>query len=319
MTQPTPASPPPPDHRPAAQAEAAPSVSPSALGALGPGVGHYENFPVASWLCPPRLRPAVAAIYRFARTADDIADEGTADAGERLADLAAYRSELTRCIERAAGGAVVPAPERWPAVFGPLGLAIARHKLPGQLLHDLLSAFEQDVRYTEQQHRYGSTDELLGYCRLSANPVGRLLLHLYGVHDARSLQQSDQICSALQLINFWQDISRDLPNGRCYLPADTLRRHGLQVADFEQASLEDTPDRQAVVAELCAYARGLMQLGAPLARRVPGRAGWELRLVVQGGLRILDAIEENGHRSWQTRVTLQRADLPRLAWRALWM
>ena len=161
------------------------------------------------------------------------------------------------------------------------------------MLHDLLSAFEQDVRYTEQQHRYESTDELLGYCRLSANPVGRLLLHLYGVHDARSLQQSDQICSALQLINFWQDISRDLPNGRCYLPADTLQRHGLQVADFEHPALEATPDRQAVVAELCAYARGLMQLGAPLARRVPGRAGWELRLVVQGGLRILDAIAEH--------------------------
>jgi len=294
-------------------------AGPGALAALGPGVGHYENFPVASWLCPPRLRPAVAAIYRFARTADDIADEGQAMAAQRLADLAAYRSELARCIERAAGGAVVPTPERWPAVFGPLGLAIARHDLPAQLLHDLLSAFEQDVRYTEQQHRYESTEELLGYCRLSANPVGRLLLHLYGVQDARSLQQSDQVCSALQLINFWQDISRDLPNGRCYLPTDTLQRHGLQVADFEQTTLEVTSDRQAVVAELCAYARGLMQLGAPLARRVPGRAGWELRLVVQGGLRILDAIEENGHRSWQTRVTLQRADLPRLVWRALWM
>lgn len=289
------------------------------LGTLGGGVDHYENFPVASWLCPPRLRPTVVAIYRFARTADDIADEGSASAAERLADLAAFRNELSMCIARAAGAAVIPIAQRWPAVFGPLGLAVARHALPGDLLHDLLSAFEQDVRYTEQQHRYASTEELLGYCRLSANPVGRLLLHLYDVHDARSLQQSDQICSALQLINFWQDISRDLPNGRCYLPADTLQRHGLQVADFEHAQLEATPDRQAAVAELCAYARGLMQLGAPLARRVPGRAGWELRLVVQGGLRILDAIAEDGHRSWQTRVTLQRADLPRLAWRALWM
>ena len=291
----------------------------NAPGPLVGGVDHYENFPVASWLCPPKLRPSVVAIYRFARTADDIADEGSASAAERLVDLAAYRGELARCIARAAGEAVPPVPERWPTVFGPLGLAMARHALPGQLLHDLLSAFEQDVRYTEQQHRYESTEELLGYCRLSANPVGRLLLHLYGVHDARSLQQSDQICSALQLINFWQDISRDLPNGRCYLPADTLRRHGLRVADFENTGVEITPDRQAVVADLCAYARGLMQLGAPLARRVPGRAGWELRLVVQGGLRILEAIEEIDHRSWQTRVTLQRADLPRLAWRALWM
>jgi squalene synthase HpnC len=319
MTHPTPTTPPPPEDPLDGRAGAMPPEGTHVLGALGPGVGHYENFPVASWLCPPRLRPTVAAIYQFARTADDIADEGQATAPQRLADLAAYRVELARCIERAAGGAVLPTPERWPAVFGALGLAIARHDLPAQLLQDLLSAFEQDVRYTAQQHRYGSTEELLGYCRLSANPVGRLLLHLYGVQDARSLQQSDQICSALQLINFWQDISRDLPNGRCYLPADTLRRHGLQVADFADTRLEATPDRQAVVAELCAYARGLMQLGAPLARRVPGRAGWELRLVVQGGLRILDAIEENGHRSWQTRVTLQRTDLPRLVWRALWM
>jgi phytoene/squalene synthetase len=149
--------------------------------------------------------------------------------------------------------------------------------------------------------------------------VGRVLLHLYGVHDARSLQQSDQICSALQLINFWQDISRDLPNGRCYLPADLLRRQDLQVSDFDRAHGDGGHAQQAVVAELCAYARGLMQLGAPLARRVPGRAGWELRLVVQGGLRILDAIAEHDHRSWHTRVKLQRADLPRLVWRALWM
>jgi hydroxysqualene synthase len=291
----------------------------TALGGLGGGVEHYENFPVASWLCPPKLRPTVVAIYRFARTADDIADEGSAHAEERLADLGAFRNELDRCIVKAAGGAVVPIAERWPGVFGPLSLAVARHALPSEPLHDLLSAFEQDVRYTAAQHRYASTEELLGYCRLSANPVGRLLLHLYGVHDARSLQQSDQICSALQLINFWQDISRDLPSGRCYLPADTLQRHGLQVADFESAQLDATHDRQAVVAELCGYARGLMQLGAPLARRVPGRAGWELRLVVQGGLRILELIEEQQHRSWQTRVKLQRADMPRLAWRALWM
>lgn len=268
MTHPTPEPPAtPPEHGVHASAQS----QTTALGGLGGGVEHYENFPVASWLCPPRLRPTVVAIYRFARTADDIADEGSADAAERLADLGAFRNELERCIVKAAGGAVVPGNDRWPGVFGPLGLAIARHSLPGDLLHDLLSAFEQDVRYTAAQHRYASTEELLGYCRLSANPVGRLLLHLYGVHDARSLQQSDQICSALQLINFWQDISRDLPNGRCYLPADTLQRHGLRMADFENAQLEATHDRQAVVAELCGYARGLMQLGAPLARQI-GRA-----------------------------------------------
>jgi phytoene/squalene synthetase len=160
---------------------------------------------------------------------------------------------------------------------------------------------------------------LLAYCRLSANPVGRLLLHLYGVRDELSLQQSDQICSALQLINFWQDLSVDLPRQRCYLPADTLARHGVTVEDFETDRPSQLAAMQAVVAELCAHARGLMQQGAPLVHRVPGRAGWELRLVVQGGLRILDRMAGQSHRSWQQRVTLHKGDLPVLAWRALWM
>ncbi|RJP68986.1 MAG: squalene synthase HpnC [Comamonadaceae bacterium] len=288
---------------------------------LGAGVGHYENFPVASWLCPPALRPAVAAIYHFARTADDIADEGDATAEQRLADLAAYRAELHRCLQPTSRATLALADDalRWPAIFGPLGLAVRRHALPAQLLHDLLSAFEQDARHTASGHRYADTAELLAYCRLSANPVGRLLLHLYGVRDEVSLQQSDQICSALQLINFWQDLSVDLPRGRCYLPADALRRHAVEVADFASDNGNRMLAMQAVVAELCAQARGLMQQGAPLVHRVPGRAGWELRLVAQGGLRILDGIATLQHRSWHTRVKLQRADLPRLAWRALWM
>ncbi|WP_252374178.1 squalene synthase HpnC [Hydrogenophaga sp. 2FB] len=280
----------------------------------GSGVGHYENFPVASWLCPPALRPAVAAIYHFARTADDIADEGDALAEQRLADLADYRHELTLCLER-----TDIATPRWQAIFGPLSLAVQRHALPGPLLHDLLSAFEQDVRHTANRHRYADTPELLAYCRLSANPVGRLLLHLYGVRDETALQQSDQICSALQLINFWQDISVDLPRKRCYLPADTLQRHGVGVADFESDDTNQSTAMATVVAELCAEARALMLQGAPLVHRVPGRAGWELRLVVQGGLRILDRIAEQHHRSWQTRVKLGKGDAPRLAWRALGM
>jgi len=283
---------------------------------MGAGIGHYENFPVASWLCPPALRPAVAALYHFARTADDIADEGDAPAPQRLADLAAYRAELQGCLQRTPP----PAPDaRWAGIFGALGAAAHRHALPAQPLHNLLSAFEQDVRHTASGHPYADTPELLAYCRLSANPVGRLLLHLYGVHDEASLRQSDQICSALQLINFWQDIGVDLPRGRVYLPADTLQRHGVLVADFATDNPAKEPAMQAVVAELCAQARGLMQQGAPLVHRVPGRAGWELRLVVQGGLRILDAVAAQQHRSWQTRVTLHKTDLPRLAWRALWM
>lgn len=283
---------------------------------MGPGIGHYENFPVASWLCPPALRPAVAALYHFARTADDIADEGDAPAPQRLADLAAYRADLDHCLQRS----TAHTPDaRWAGIFRALGQAAHRHALPAQPLHDLLSAFEQDVRHTASGHPYADTPELLAYCQLSANPVGRLLLHLYGVRDEASLRQSDQICSALQLINFWQDISVDLPRGRVYLPADTLRRHGVAVADFASDNRQKEPAMQAVVAELCAGARGLMQQGAPLVHRVPGRAGWELRLVVQGGLRILDAIASQQHRSWQARVTLGKADLPRLAWRALWM
>lgn len=285
-------------------------------GPMGAGIGHYENFPVASWLCPPALRPAVAALYHFARTADDIADEGDAPAPQRLADLAAYRAELHHSLQRSA--AHTP-DARWTGIFRALGAAAHRHALPAQPLHDLLSAFEQDVRHTASGHPYADTAELLAYCQRSANPVGRLLLHLYGVRDEASLRQSDQICSALQLINFWQDISVDLPRGRVYLPADTLRRHGVAVADFASDNRQKEPAMQAVVAELCAGARGLMQQGAPLVHQVPGRAGWELRLVVQGGLRILDAIAAQQHRSWQARVTLGKADLPRLAWRALWM
>ena len=292
---------------------------------LSTPVTHYENFPVASVLCPKHLRPATVAIYHFARTADDIADEGDATAEQRLTELATYRAALKASL------AGTPASGRWAGIFGPLAQAVAQHALPAPLLHDLLSAFEQDVRHTASGHRYVDTAELLDYCRLSANPVGRLLLHLYGVHDAVSLQQSDQICSALQLINFWQDISVDLPRQRVYVPSDALQRHGLRVEDFAPGAPPRLPTahtskgnhhtstQQALVAELCAHARGLMQAGAPLALRVPGRAGWELRLVVQGGLRILDAIAATEHRSWQTRPKLGKTDVPRLLWRALWM
>jgi squalene synthase HpnC len=281
---------------------------------LTSGVGHYENFPVASWLCPAALRPAVTALYHFARQADDIADEGEALSGERLADLAAYRRELDHCLSAMSGP---PPGARWPEVFAPLAVAVRAHGLPGGLLHDLLSAFEQDIRHTARAHRYADTPELLAYCRLSANPVGRLLLHLYGVNDALSHAQSDAVCSALQLINFWQDIGEDLKRQRVYLPGDALARHGLNLADFTHATAEREAGRRALVAELCTQARSLMMQGAPLARRIPGRAGWELRLVVQGGLRILDKIEAIDHRTWIVRPTLGKGDLPRLAWRAV--
>jgi hydroxysqualene synthase len=278
-------------------------------------VDHYENFPVASWLCPAAIRPAVVAIYHFARTADDLADEGDADARARLDALAAYRATLAGCL--AAPGQPTSA-GRWPEVFGPLAAQVAAHRLPAALLHDLLSAFEQDVRHTAAGHVYADTAELLAYCRLSANPVGRLLLHLYGIQDPVSLAQSDAVCSALQLINFWQDISVDHARGRHYLPADALARHGLGLADFTGSGTAALQARgPALVKALCEQARDLMLEGAPLARRIPGRAGWELRLVVQGGLRILEKIAAIDHRSWERRPTVGKADLPVLLWRAV--
>jgi squalene synthase HpnC len=267
------------------------------------GVDHYENFPVASWLCPPGLRPAVAAIYHFARTADDLADEGDASEAERRQALQQYRQDLQRVSRGEAPSS------RWAnTVFKPLALEM--HRLDARLLGDLLNAFEQDLappRYTDRAH-------LLDYCRRSANPVGRLLLGLYGTQDALSLQQSDAICSALQLINFWQDFSRDGPNGRLYVPETDLAAHGLAAEAVLRC--EDSPAARALIRDLCAWAEALMRSGAPLALRLPGRTGWELRLVVQGGLAILQKIEASGWASLRVRPKISLWDLPCLLWRA---
>lgn len=271
-------------------------------------IEHYENFPVASWLCPPHLRPAVVAIYHFARTADDLADEGSATTTERQAELQAYRQDLKACFD---GQATSP---RWAArVFAPLAPQIRLHRLPLPLFEALLDAFEQDLVKT----RYASRAELLRYCERSANPVGRLLLHLYGVDSPQALAQSDAICSALQLINFWQDFSRDGPNGRCYVPQEDLDRHGLQADVWVRC--EDGPAARCLIAELCHWARQLMMSGAPLVHALPGRAGWELRLVVQGGLRILERIEAMDHASLVRRPRLSALDAAPLLWRALCM
>lgn len=274
-------------------------------------VTHYENFPVASWLCPPRLRTPIAALYHYARTADDMADEGGAAATERLEALAAYRAEL---LAVAAGQ---PPGPRWPQVFGPLQAALQAFQLPLPLLTNLLDAFEQDVRKTRDGAGYADQAELLDYCRRSANPVGRLLLHLYGVHDETALQQSDAICTALQLINFWQDLSRDIPRGRHYLPEADCTAFGVTRAELQ--TLQQTPNATKLIAHHTQQARAMMQKGAPLVHRLPGRAGWELRLVVQGGLRILDKIEALHYATLQTRPTITAVDAPVLLWRALWM
>ena len=270
---------------------------------------HYENFPVASWLCPPRFRQPVAAIYWFARTADDIADEGDATEGDRLADLFTYRNGALLCWD---GNAELPA--RWRPVFEPLRTAIRKYSLPQQPFLDLLDAFRQDVVKTAAGDGYADRIELLDYCRRSANPVGRLLLHLYGVRDAASLARSDAICSALQLINFWQDLSVDVPRGRYYLPAQDCVRHAIDPAT--PATWAAHPAAPSLVRELCEWARELMLQGAPLVHAIPGRAGWELRLVVQGGLRILDRIRALQYRTLQQRPTLKPTDGPALLWRA---
>ncbi len=271
------------------------------------GVDHYENFPVASLLCPPRLRPAVRAIYGFARTADDLADEGDANPTERLALLAQYRSDLQACAQG------LPGSDRWPQVFGALAPVLRQFKLPLHLLTDLLSAFEQDV----VQHHYDSREQLLDYCRRSANPVGRLLLHLYGIDDDALSRQSDAICTALQLINFWQDLSEDLPRGRLYLPGDMLSEHGLSPADLRQG--QDSAAMADLLQEALAWARGLMLQGAPLVRQVPGRAGWELRLVVQGGLRIAERVQALGPAVLRQRLQLGPADVALMIWRSVRM
>ncbi len=279
----------------------------SGLSTLAQGAGHYENFPVASILCPPQLRPAIKAIYAFARTADDIADEGDALPQSRLDDLAAYRADL---MAAACGQTCSP---RWASVFDRLGPVIAQFALPVNLLDDLLSAFEQDA----VKQRYASDAELLDYCRRSANPVGRLLLHLYGVTDAQALLESDHICTALQLINFWQDLGLDIARGRIYLPADAWGRYGVDEAQL--LALRHNPNTINLIAAYVRQAGDLMLKGFQLAKKVPGRGGWELRLVVQGGLRILDKIEALGFDTLRQRPRLGAWDVAIMSWRALWM
>lgn len=270
-------------------------------------VDHYENFPVASWLCPPALRPPIAAIYHFARTADDLADEGDMAPAARLSVLGEFRADLI-AVQRDGRAST-----RWPDVFGPLVAILRSHRLPVPLLTDLLDAFEQDV----VKHRYADRPELLDYCRRSANPVGRLLLHLYGVDDGVSLVQSDAICTALQLANFWQDLSVDTARGRIYLPATDCTRHRVDADGL--LARRDTPELRRLVADMVSWARQLMHRGAPLVHRIPGRAGWELRLVVQGGLRILDKIEAMQFVTLQRRPKLRWYDFAVMLWRAVRM
>ncbi len=278
-------------------------------------IDHYENFPVASWLCPPRLRPPIAAIYHFARTADDIADEGSAPPAERLTDLAACRADL-HAIARGA-----PPSPRWARVFQALAVQMQAFQLPLQPLDDLLSAFAQDVRKTAAGDTYADWPELFDYCRRSANPVGRLLLHLYGVTDAQAQQESDAICTALQLINFWQDLSVDIPRGRYYLPLAECAAHGIVITDAARQFAALRPDQNTtnLIAACAHHASASMQKGSQIVHRVPGRAGWELRAVVQGGLRVLGQVEALGATALRQRPALRKRDALPVFWCMLLM
>ena len=267
-------------------------------------VDHYENFPVASLLLPAHLRRPVAAIYHFARSADDIADEGDATPDERLTQLNAYRAELASI----AAGETPATP-----VFQNLAPQIAAFGLPLQPFNDLLDAFSQDV----VKPRYADYPELLDYCRRSANPVGRLMLALYDVGGKENLARSDAICTSLQLINFWQDVAIDWQKNRVYVPQDDLARHGIPEAHIAEARW--SAEWAALMDFQIDRARRMMLEGAPLARTLPGRIGLELRLVVQGGLCILDKLQRVRGDVFRHRPVLTKTDWPLMAFRALFL
>jgi squalene synthase HpnC len=261
------------------------------------GVEHYENFPVASWLMPARLRPAVVAIYRFARHADDIADEGDAAPHERVAALARLRDDLAR----ARAGAVPTEP-----VVAQLVPHVLAHSLDWSRFDALLSAFEQDVTVC----RYADFDALRDYCSRSADPVGQLVLALAGRLDDSNRGLSDRICTALQLINFLQDAAIDWRRGRLYLPLDALAVHGASDADLVEAAAEGRagPRLRACIADEAQRAATWLAQGSPLASRVGGRIGWELRAVIAGGARILARLAAQDHDPFLRRPVLGPRD-----------
>jgi squalene synthase HpnC len=256
-------------------------------------VDHYENFPVASVLLPRRLRKPVAAIYHFARAADDIADEGNLPNEERLRQLDEFRAELAHIANTEAP--LTP-------LFQNLAAEVRQHALPTQPLYDLLDAFSQDV----VKKRYANFDELRDYCRLSANPVGNLLLHLYDEATPVNIAYSDAICTSLQIINFWQDVAKDYVMGRIYLPQDELAQYGVNEAQISQGITDDA--WRALMKFQVDRARALMLSGKPLGSILSGRIGLEMRMIIAGGLRILDKLENEQYDMFRHRPVLKRLD-----------
>lgn len=266
---------------------------------------HYENFPVASRLLPGELRPHVAAVYAFARSADDIADEPGRTPDERLRLLDAWRARL-----HAAPGTGHPAPRTDPIVLA-LHDTIARFALPIALFDDLLSAFAQDVTTS----RYDTWHDVLDYCRRSANPVGRLVLRLTRQATPERDAASDAICTALQLTNFWQDFAVDWRRGRLYLPADSWRAEQADPRDLDEGRI--TPAWRAALAEAAARTRRLFDEGRPLCDDVSGRLRYELRATWLGGVRILDALDARCYDVFARRPALRARDKVMVGWRLL--
>jgi squalene synthase HpnC len=256
-------------------------------------VEHYENFPVASILLPGHLRRPVQIIYRFAREADDFADEGDMPDAERLARLDGFRAELARIANRE---------ESQAPLFRDVAEIVAEHRLPLQLFHDLLDAFAQDV----VKKRYADFTELLDYCRRSANPVGRLLLHLYRVATPVNLACADDICSALQLINFWQDVKKDYAMGRIYLPQDEMAQYGVTERHIAQG-LANAEWRDLMRFQTD-RAGEMMKRGAPLGSILGGRTGLEMRMIIAGGMRIIDKLRGVNFDMFERRPVLQVHD-----------
>jgi phytoene synthase len=260
---------------------------------------HYENFPVASILLPARMRPHVAAVYAFARLADDMADEGDRPAADRIADLEAWDA----CLNAAALGAVQRG-ERHAEVFLALRHTIEECRLPVQLLHDLVSAFRQDVTVT----RYAAWDDVTDYCRRSANPVGRLVLRIAGYDRPELDAASDAVCTALQLTNFLQDLEIDWAKGRLYVPASIWQPAGALESDLTARCL--TPAWRAALGDVAGRTRELFQAGAPVCDGVGGRLRWELRATWLGGMRILDKLAAADFDVLAKRPALSAADGP---------
>jgi len=270
---------------------------------------HYENFPVASRLLPAPMRPHVAAVYAFARGADDLADEGERGEAERLRLLDAWVAKLHAAVGDPDAAPGDSDDER--LVFAAVAHSIKARRLPVSLFEDLVSAFSQDVT----KHRYADWSEVLDYCRRSANPVGRLVLRIAGYDDPGLDRSSDALCTALQLTNFWQDLAGDWRRGRVYLPREELDAAGAGEHDLDRGAI--TPAWRAALERAALRTRDLFDQGRAVCDGVSGRLGWELRLTWLGGARILERLERHGFDAFAHRPTLGWEDGPVLLWRAL--